>query len=124
MGVKPDFPLATVDVYGLRSSVRVEAVIDTGFDGDLCLPAWIAEPLGLILEQQTVLTLADGQRKLQFEFGGEVEFLGVRRPVTIFVFDRDYALIGNTLMADCQLFIDYQNRKVNLFRTEPKKKKR
>ena len=123
MGVTISFPTTTIEVFGTRSSVRIEAVIDTGFQGDLCLPAVVAESLGLVLNEMTIITLANGEESLSFGFAGEVELLGRRRPASIFVFHRDRALIGTELLADCQMVIDFPNKKVNLFRTEQTKTK-
>lgn len=47
-------------VTGLRAQARVDAVIDTGFSGDLCLPIEIAIQLGLELCGIELYELADG----------------------------------------------------------------
>jgi clan AA aspartic protease len=116
--VTPPFILAKVKVHGTKGAVELDARIDTGFDGDLTIPAHAAEPLGLVLKQQMAIELANGQRYLELLFDGEVEFLGERRAVAIYIFDRNEALIGNNLLRDCQLVIDYPSAKVNLFRTK------
>ena len=43
-----------------RKSVEIDAIIDTGFDGSLCLPVPIAIQLGLELSCSQVVELADG----------------------------------------------------------------
>jgi len=118
------FPSATIEVIGLRSRAKVEALIDTGFDGELALPLRLATSLGLVLDEETPIGLANATTSREFIFSGEVEFLGERRAVSIFVFDRDIALIGTRLLDDCQLVVDFPTKKVNLFRQKQKKTKK
>ena len=123
MGEVAPFPTATVRVFGLYSDLEATAIIDTGFEGYISLPTELAEPLGLVLKRQTLITLANGQEYRELAFSGEVEFLGQRMKVPILLMDGGEVLIGNLLLHDCQLVIDYPTKKVNLFRTERKKKK-
>ena len=76
---------------------------------------------GLILIDETAIVLANGQEHHELVFGAEVEFLGMRREVAVFVFDRDYPLIGTGLLSDCQLIVDFPTTKVNVFRNGPRK---
>jgi len=45
-------PTANLDVSGSRGSIRITAIIDTGFDGYVCLPTSVAVQLGLELVSQ------------------------------------------------------------------------
>lgn len=42
-------PRLTINVIGDRAEAKLDALIDTGFDGSLCLPLSIAVQLGLEL---------------------------------------------------------------------------
>jgi len=42
-------PRVTVSVFGNRGETTIDALIDTGFDGALCVPIPVAIPLGLEL---------------------------------------------------------------------------
>ncbi|MFQ6061959.1 MAG: hypothetical protein ACE5J9_02125, partial [Methanosarcinales archaeon] len=43
------YPCIDLIVFGNRGNYPIEAIIDTGFDGDLCLPIQIAIQIGLEL---------------------------------------------------------------------------
>ena len=42
-------PTADLEIMGSRASMAIAAIIDTGFDGYVCLPTSIAVQLGLEL---------------------------------------------------------------------------
>lgn len=115
-------PKTEITVGGSRGSERIEAVIDTGFDGYVCLPIRIAEKLGVQLTGRTVAVLADGTAKPDLLFAGWVEFLGKRRAVEFFL-TTDEALIGTALLADCDLAIDFVSGAVNVSRKQSKRRK-
>lgn len=115
-------PRTDITVGGSRGSASIPAVIDTGFDGYMCLPVQIAERLGLELTGRTVAVLADGSEKLDLLFSGWVEFLGRRRTVEICL-TTDEALIGTGLLADCDLAIDFVSGSVQLSRKPSKRRK-
>ena len=100
-------PKASVRVIGQRGSVELEAIIDTGFDGDLCLPIDAALQLGLELHGRIAVELADGSRKLEFVFLGQVEFQGQGREAPIVLPESEDALIGTALLARYRLTVDF-----------------
>ena len=57
--LEPVVPIAIVDNRGYRW--RWEVVVDTGFNGDLTLPAEFIQQLGVSLVGEADATLADGQ---------------------------------------------------------------
>jgi predicted aspartyl protease len=46
-------PTVDVEVIGSRQTVEMTSIVDTGFDGDVCVPAAIAVSLGLELKAAT-----------------------------------------------------------------------
>lgn len=100
-------PRYDVEVIGSRGSITVSAIMDTGFDGELCLPVDLAVTLGFELIGQRPVEFADGRREYQMVFSGLVRFLGEEKPVDLFVTNSDDALIGTELLSDCTLFIDF-----------------
>lgn len=42
-------PKIKIQVNGLLKGLQLDAIIDTGFNGDLCLPIGVAIQVGLIL---------------------------------------------------------------------------
>ncbi len=115
-------PKTDITVGGSRRSEVVSAIIDTGFDGYVCLPIQVAEKLGVELTGRTVAVLADGSEKVEILFSGWVEFLGKRRTVEICL-TTDEALIGTGLLADCDLAIDFVSGTVDVSRKPSKRRK-
>ena len=121
MTMTPTFDL---EVMGSRARISVTCIIDTGFEGDICLPTALAVRLGLELTGETEVELADGTVKKQLVFGGSVRFLGQTRKIGILISDSEDALLGTALLADCRLTIDFPTGKVKLVRRPPRRKKR
>lgn len=108
--------LVEIEVVGLRASTPVEAVIDTGFDGELSLPLDIAVPLGLELAGTEWVEYADGRVERELWFWGAVSFLGETKQVRISLTDSEDALIGMALLTGCTLFIDCDTGEVRIER--------
>jgi clan AA aspartic protease len=105
-------PRVRLIVKGLRKSLRNDPVVDTGFDGDLCLPVKVAIQLGLELSGETIVELADGSKKQELSFLGSVFWQGQERLVKIFLTNSEDPLVGSGLMQGQKLAIDYANRTV------------
>ena len=70
-------PRIRVRVSGSRERVWVDALLDTGFDGDLCLPIAVGVSLGLELRFVTRSELADGsviEGELETEINGQTVY--------------------------------------------------
>lgn len=72
-------PRADVTVLGSRRKMKFQAVIDTGFDGDLSIPLEWAVTLGLELIDSHVFELADGSEQLELIFRGHAFFQGKKK---------------------------------------------
>jgi clan AA aspartic protease len=114
-------PMADVEVAGIRRKVAVKAVIDSGFDGHLCLPTESAVNLGLELSGRNEVELADGSRIRELVFKGVVHFPGKKRRVDVSLTDGE-ALIGTALLADCRVIFDFPNDSVRIYRPNLGKK--
>jgi clan AA aspartic protease len=68
-----------VRVHGPRGFTDVAAVLDTGYDGWLTLPAEIVTELGLRWHSRTDVKLADGVVKVAEVYEAEIEWGGERR---------------------------------------------
>ena len=99
-------------MIGARQRCTVEAIVDTGFDGDLSLPVQIAVQLGLELYSIQPFELADGIVKNQLVFS--TEFGGTKRLAEITLTESEDALIGSGLFEGMVLEIDYLSREVRL----------
>jgi clan AA aspartic protease len=109
-------PTVDLRLIGSRGPVAITAMIDTGFDGHLCLPIRLAVTLGLVLSGRQLVELADGTQKQELVFSGTIRFLGRKRKVRIYLTNSEDALVGNRLLADCRLSIDFPTGKVKLAR--------
>jgi predicted aspartyl protease len=88
-----------VRVGGLRGVTELEAILDTGLNGALCLPAGIAVTLGLVLIDLDIVELADGRIQPEPVFEGWVQ-LGeaTEQTVDILVTYGEDALLGMALL--------------------------
>jgi len=88
-----------VRVRGLRGIVDLEAVIDTGFNGALCLPVSVAVSLGLVLVDLRLTELADGRIQPELVFEGWIQ-LGeaTEQIVDILITYGEDALLGMALL--------------------------
>ncbi len=111
-------PVAELTVLASRSSVQIEAVIDTGFNGDLCLPTEIALQICLELLNQETVELADGARSARLVFLGGVRFLDKEQPIEIYLTDSKTPLIGTRLLDDCRVTIDFPKGTTRITRTK------
>jgi clan AA aspartic protease len=109
-------PTVQIRVRGKRRGVKLDAVVDTGFDGEVCLPIDVAEKLGLEFVGKLFVELADGTRQRELLFAGDVSLLGKTRSASIFLTDSAEALIGTALLSDCRLMIDFTNGNVRVAR--------
>ena len=113
-------PAGDAELLGLfvadKDPAAMTAIIDTGFDGHLCLPIGLAVTLGLVLISRQMIELADGTQKWALVFSGLVRFLGKTRKVRIYLTDSEDALVGTGLLSDCRLAIDFTTGKVMLTR--------
>jgi len=98
-------------VAGLHER-QIEAVIDTGFDGDLCLPISVAIELGLSLRGLMKVELADGTIKQEMVFAGRVSLGEREEEVRIVLTESDEALLGTNLIS--YLEIDFEGERVRL----------
>jgi predicted aspartyl protease len=115
-------PEIEVVVGGSRRRVQLTACLDTGFDGDVCIPIHIGLTLGLELIGSEVVELADGSCRPEMVFKGYVVFLGKRRNVEVFLTESEEALVGTGLLGGCRLSVDIDTGKVRINR-KPRRKR-
>jgi clan AA aspartic protease len=108
------WPLLPVLIKGARAEVTLEAVIDTGFDGSLCVPVEVAVQLGLELIGFQTVEYADGRRSRELVFLGSVVLAGQERKVEISLTDAQEALVGTELLAHFTLEINFPQKSVRL----------
>lgn len=119
-------PLAQLKVIGARQSVELTAIVDTGFDGHVCLPIRLAVQLGLVLTGEQLIELADGTRRNELVFAARVELFGEEQEVDMMLTASDDALIGTRLLNHYRASIEFPGGevKINTQRKKGRKPKR
>ena len=87
------------------SSLRVEAVVDTGFTGHLTLPRATVDALGLPIIVSAESILADGSLVMEDVCLARVLWHGAERPVRVLVADAT-PLLGMALMRGSELRVE------------------
>ena len=82
----------------------VEAVLDTGFGGDLTLPIDAVERLGLKYSRRVPLILAGDQRMECVVYKGFVKWFGRTREIHVIAAEGQ-PLLGMTLLDGCKITI-------------------
>lgn len=103
-------------IIGLRDQITIEALLDTGFDGWICLPVPIAIHLGLELYGSQTVELANGTRKRELVFTGQAVFGDEQKQIDIILTESEDALLGTGLLADSVLTIDFVDRTLEVAR--------
>ena len=106
-------PILKARVIGERSEAIIEGILDTGFDGALCLPITIAVSLGLELVDVWTSELADGTI-LEDEpvFSGRMEWDGEIIKTRILLTKSVDALLGTALLKGMELKLNYSTNEV------------
>ena len=105
-------PRLKVPVVGSRAGTVVDALLDTGFDGDICRPTQLAIQLGLELRDMIWVELAAGTPKDELVFVGAVVWEGKDREAMITLTESQEALLGTGLLADSGLEMDFARRQI------------
>ena len=107
-------PRITVFLFGNRGETTIDALIDTGFDGALCVPTPIAIPLGLELYGDQYYELADGTISQGLTYQAIVHLGEETRRIEISLTESEDALLGSELLDGYVLEINYGNRTVEI----------
>ena len=103
----------------LRKSVEfelapVEVWVDTGFAGDLVMPARVIEGLGLEPSGSVDAILADGSQISLSTYTCVIEWFGKTKTLEIIANDGQCPLLGVGLLLGLELRVDYRNRRLQL----------
>jgi clan AA aspartic protease len=97
------------------NEVTVEGILDTGFDGFLCLPVPLAVSLGLELIDVTRTELADGTVvEDELVFAGRAEWDGTVMDIDILLTRSGDVLIGTAFLKEYMVQLDYQAHTVRI----------
>ena len=106
-------PIIETRVIGSRAEIAIEGVLDTGFDGYLCLPITTAVSLGLELIKLENSELADGTI-LEDEpvFSGRMDWNGGIIDVDIVLTKSADTLLGTALLRGMEVKLNYSTKEV------------
>ncbi|MBA4188053.1 MAG: clan AA aspartic protease [Planctomycetaceae bacterium] len=90
------------------TTLDVDAVIDTGFNGSLVLPSATVSSLGLIRKSGGTARLGDGSTCNYENFGAEVVWNGATRGVVVSAMGNE-ALAGMRLLAGHKLTVEIKD---------------
>ena len=105
-------PIMEIRVGGSRGEISLNAIVDTGFSGDVSLPTSIAVQLGLELWGSEVFELADGNRVEGLVFAGRLVLEDEEREAEIVLSNSQEALLGTGLLRGRCLEIDFRSKRV------------
>lgn len=88
--------------------ITVEAIVDTGFNGALCLPITIINQLGLKKMGSFHYILADGNLAKTDSYYLDLEWLGQKKGIDIISSNDEIALIGMELLQEARTTLDPQ----------------
>jgi len=101
-----------IAVSGRKMQITMRPVIDTGFDGDICLPLQVAIQLGLELSGSIKVELADGSIKRELVFSGSTKFGEEVKKARITLTESKDALLGTKMFS--YLEIDFEGKRVRI----------
>jgi predicted aspartyl protease len=113
-------PRVDVEVGGTRASVALSAILDTGFEGAVCVPVENAVDLGLMLVGRVMMEFADGRRRQELLFAGTAKLMGKRRNVVMSLTDGEEALVGTDLLSGYRVTLDFPEATAHFKRRPPK----
>ncbi len=83
---------------------EIEALIDTGYNGELTLPPTVIAVLGLVWRRRGRALLADGSTSIFDTYEGIVAWDGTSRPIDVDAADTE-PLVGMALLSGYELTI-------------------
>lgn len=107
-------PRIETSVKGSRADALVQAVVDTGFDGEICLPTSLAIQLGLELRHVLSVELADGTIQEKLVFAGTVVWEEEDRDMMILLTEAEDTLLGIGLLQGSVLEMNFPQREIKV----------
>jgi predicted aspartyl protease len=107
-------PFVPLTVHGSRKR-RIEAVLDTGFTGHLCVARRHRRWMHLNPVGEVETELADGSRTMQRMYVGHITFGGVKRQIFVTLTRASDSLMGTALLLDKQVRLDFRRRQLSVF---------
>ena len=107
-------PVVPVTIHGQARRVRIAAILDTGFTGELCLARRHRRTMKLERLGEAEAELADGSRITQAVYAGRVTFDGELRRVLVTLTNSEDSLLGTAMLRRKRLAIDFRSGRVTV----------
>ena len=107
-------PVIEIGIFDGKAVETISVVVDTGFNGGLCLSMRHFASVELSYLYAEPFELANGQKSEEDVYRSRVLFDGVAREIEVVLTDAADSLIGAELLKDRTLFIDYPARKLRI----------
>ena len=113
-------PLTTIIVVGTKGEEEVEAIVDTGFNGYLTIPHFIARRVGMEFTNAiSSSSIADGSSSPSLIYTGKIVYDNSRIDILFDVQENCKVLLGTALLEELglTLFVDVTARRVEFNKT-------
>ena len=109
---------AVVEVEFQPSGQIIEFLLDTGFNGSLCVPRNILEKLNLKVEEETFFDGIGGHSEAIDIAFAEINWFDIFSDVSVLVNDGEDFLLGTQLLTNKELYINYKTGEVLITENE------
>lgn len=107
-------PTVKITLNGKTTTLALNAIIDTKFDGDLCLPIEVAVQLGLEPVEVIEIKKADEEIEKKLLFAGQLDWFREELDVDIILHNSSDVLLGTRPLKNCQVSIDFLENTVKI----------
>ena len=107
-------PMVEIGLKQGDTLTMIQAVVDTGFSGYLCVAEQCVDQLDMTFEFAESYELANGEVIVKDVFRGSIVFHGRALEVDLILTASQDTLIGASLLKDHKLSIDYPGRTVRI----------
>lgn len=111
---KNDHPKVKILVKGKRQKGALNCLLDSGFDGYLCLPISVAVGLGLELVSIQQVQYADGRLSQELVFKITVNLGGRDKEIEATLTSANEALVGTALLANNIVTFNFPKKKISI----------
>ncbi|PIU61372.1 MAG: hypothetical protein COS84_11390 [Armatimonadetes bacterium CG07_land_8_20_14_0_80_40_9] len=107
-----NLPEIKIKLKGRKRPLKV--ILDTGFNGELCLPQKMIKKLCSVLCFREYFELAHGELVLADVYRVELTWFGKMREVEVVSTKAKEGLLGTELLRNCTLTFDFINKNIEI----------
>lgn len=94
------------------NGIPIDALVDTGFSGDIMAPEAVVKSLGLVRLGVTWYEMADGRPVECSEYEGVLDWMGESRPAVVTSSNAQGALVGMGILGAYRVVLDGPSKSV------------